>query len=420
MNKIIYASENPPTGLLNGVTTAVTNMRKALGLTDADYIYICPNKPKNKPQENVYELPSLGLSARWIPSWLATIDEGYRFALPYSFPLLGKAINRRLTSYLKNIQPCYPHIQGTQLTGEQVAMACLKANIPYILTLHTYDEHYLDDRIHISLLRNFMKKNQAKRSRYVADHAATVTCASLWYEKRYRDFTGYTGKIIIIPSIVWPFDLMNSQEKELEEHNFRTNELPSESRHRPLIGAFGRKSPEKNLDFAIEIMAQINLLCNNKKVIKEKRPLLVVIGPGAQGYEDLLKKLATKKEVINDILFLPAKPNEQLLKVSQFITVQIFTSLTETQGLIRVEAQLAQSVPLVMENTALAENLDNPKLILPPQPQIWASTILKLLDDPHHLRETARKQRDIALKQNDPNTYKRRLMELYQNIQNKL
>lgn len=414
MTRILYASENQHAGMKNGVTTAVSNMQRALGLVEGeDYVYVCPSNPAKPAPPHVRELPAYSLSSKWIPEWVATIDEGYRFAIPASAPLAGPLINAQLTNWMRSTGPYIVHIQGTQLVSDHVAQACVKLGIPYGLTLHTYDKQYLDDRVHLKPLREMMKRSQAKRSIWIANHATWVSCASTWYEKRFRKFTGFQGKIIIMPSIVWPFDVLSEPELDHLESQFRQSELPSATSSRPLIGCFGRKSPEKNLEFAVGVMSQLKELY---QAHRDTLPLLVFIGPEAKCYDAKLLQLARSLGVEHDIILLGRKDNHDLIKLAQACGVLIFPSQTETQGLVRVEAQLAQAVPLVPIDTALAENLDDDSLILPMDPQIWANRLYELYHDARQRHVIATHQRKVALVQNDPHAYAERLRALYARI----
>lgn len=414
---VVICSENPnpDRGVINGVTTATSNMQKSINLCDDNKwqsIYICPRYPGTNASKNVWELPSIDIS-KWVPSFVATVDKGYRIAYPYAAPF-GKKVCDRIAERLSITRPCCVHLQGTHQASEQTAYACLKIGLTYGLTLHTYDEKYIDQRTHISPIATAMKAAHATRSQFIANHAAWVTCPTEWYADKFREFTSFTGKIIICPSIVWPIDTMNDESRLVYEQQFR-EKLPKHLQKRPLIGCFGRQSPEKNLELAIDMMSELYIIYNSTRSL-HKVPALVFIGPGNESYRNQLKEQAKQLGISLYIVWLDGQPYEEMIKLHQIFPHQFFPAKLESQGLMRVEAQMCKSLACMLENNALSEGYDEPSLIAKDSASDCAKALFYTLNNPGRNDEIRERQKIIAYKQNNPLVYGNKLLELYSQL----
>ncbi len=98
----------------------------------------------------------------------------------------------------------------------------------------------------------------------------------------------------------------------------------------------GRVAKEKNIDFLIEMMPDL--------VRKNDRFRLLVVGDGPQRpeLENYAKSLGVKKHVV----FAGYMPREQMADIYHSADVFVFSSLTETQGLVVLEA-MAAGLPVV-------------------------------------------------------------------------
>ena len=99
----------------------------------------------------------------------------------------------------------------------------------------------------------------------------------------------------------------------------------------------GRLTKEKNLPFLIETF----------RIIKDKMPRTTLVLTAQGPLEDELKALCRQLELSSqDVVFTGAVPYDTLVNVYHSADLFVFSSLTETQGLVLTEA-MACGLPVV-------------------------------------------------------------------------
>ena len=151
----------------------------------------------------------------------------------------------------------------------------------------------------------------------------------------------------------------------------------------------GRLGPEKNVEFLIEMLP---------KVLKEKDALLVIAGDGKE--KNNLEKLARKLGLEDKILFLGFLSRKETIKAFVASDIFVFSSLTDTQGLVLSEAAAA-SKPIVLLRdpglTPLASENNNAFLSSKDKGE-FAEYVLKLLRDKNLYDRMALNSQDLARK----------------------
>lgn len=182
----------------------------------------------------------------------------------------------------------------------------------------------------------------------------------------------------------------------LEEHSFVPGDGAGfRSRYgiaadRPVLLFVGRVAHEKNIGFLLRMAAEV----------RRERPdvLLVIAGEGPA--LDRLRSEAQALGLQDNTLFIGYLDRKtELNDCYRAADIFVFSSLTETQGLVLLEA-MAQGVPVVaiaeMGTKSILREGEG-ALIAPQDEEVFAGRVLSLLLNPEYRRALGKKARGYAL-----------------------
>jgi glycosyltransferase involved in cell wall biosynthesis len=216
--------------------------------------------------------------------------------------------------------PFVAHYAGLRLARE--------LNVPCIETYHTFFEDYLHHYLPWvpKLIARGIARTISKRQCNAVDAIVAPSAPMLSVLRAY----GVRATAEVIPT-----GLQEHSFKDADGTAFRTKyDIPLE---RPMLLFVGRVAFEKNISFLLEMT----------KVLIEKHPdaLLVVAGQGPA--EKSLHQLAVDLGLDHNIKFIGyLDRNTELNACYQAADIFVFSSKSETQGLVLLEA-MAQGTPVV-------------------------------------------------------------------------
>jgi glycosyltransferase involved in cell wall biosynthesis len=228
----------------------------------------------------------------------------------------------------KNIQ--IVHVHHPFWMGKKGLSLAKISNCPLVLTYHTRLEKYahyvpLNSRIFKNVLSHLIIKNFAKK----CDLIVAPTLAA----KDYLRNIGVKTQIEVIPTGV-DFGLYEDvNEKEIIDldNTYRTRKGEF------ILISVSRLSKEKNLYFLIDGIAHL-------KDITQVPFKLLIVGDGEE--KVALEKYVQAKRLKSDIIFTGLANPSTISKYYIFSDLFVFTSTTETQGLVLLEA-MAGGDPVV-------------------------------------------------------------------------
>jgi len=140
-----------------------------------------------------------------------------------------------------------------------------------------------------------------------------------------------------------------------------------------VIGHVGRLAPEKNLDFLLSSVIEFMQRGDKTSVF-----VVVGSGPAEQSIKDTFKKHRLQKRLV----LAGTQQGEDLISAFSAFNVFVFSSTSETQGMVLAEA-LAASVPLVaLEANGVREVLQdgvNGYLVTEPSTSLFADSIERVV-----------------------------------------
>ncbi len=358
--------------VINGVVRSIMLYRK--GLMDACHfvgVFVPDARNYEDEQPFIFRYPAIPLPTQ----------------LNYSFPVVTAP---HITWMVPRLKLDIVHAHHPIIVGVEARRFSEELDIPLVFTFHTmYHEytHYflgMDNEIVKQIVRRVVR-DYANRADYIIAPSPAVVDLLPSY--------GIHKPVEILPT---PVDLDQFKPRE---------KPPLSDPNRIRLIYVGRVAKEKNLDFLLRVFQRV--------AARDPRVELRVVGGGPSLEE--LKKLASGLGIDHRIEFTNMVPFEQVVDELNRADLFVFSSTTETQGLVVLEA-MAAGLPLVLvESKALTYfvNPDKDCIVVPEDEEAMASAILALINNPDRLRAMGRAARQNAEKYSIP-TLTSRLVDVYQ------
>lgn len=298
---------------VNGVSTSINTFRQYLRQLGHEVHLVCPayhDGPHDNDDAHIYRIPSVKVP----------MDPEDRL-------MRTKYITRMLAKFrAENVDVV--HIQ-TPFLAHRVGVKIANAlGVPKVETYHTYFEEYFYHYIKFlpsSLLKRAARSLTMRQSNQL-DAMIVPSNAMLTVLRNY----GVDTPIEIIPT---GLDMNKFQSGD--GRRFRDQHgIPQ---HRPTLVHVGRVAFEKNIDFLLHVLNEI----------KKDMPDILMIIAGEGPAKPHLQQLVNRLNLQNQVMFVGYLSRaDALLDCYKAGDVFVFSSRTETQGLVLLEA-MALGVPVV-------------------------------------------------------------------------
>jgi glycosyltransferase involved in cell wall biosynthesis len=227
---------------------------------------------------------------------------------------------------------------------------------PLFFTYHTKFEDYLH---YLPVNRRITKPQTLWLSRQFSNQCDRVIAPSQGTEELLRSYA-ITAPIEVLPGGV-----------DLERFG-PTDEVPAlirESRPGPVLLSVGRLGKEKNLEFLLDAFGII--------AATAPRARLILVGDGPHRVE--LERRVAASPYANQVSFSGALEQSQLGAYYRNADALVFSSLTETQGLVLVEA-LAHGLPVVAVDCPVTREtvLGDAGILVPEHTELFARAALDM------------------------------------------
>ena len=273
--------------------------------------------------------------------------------------------------------------------------------IPLVYTHHThypeYAKFYLKERIITPLLARYF-------SAWFANQAQAILVPS-YKMKRFLIEYGVkkTKPIYTLPTGVNLKIFKKSKEGFLKIR--KKLKIPFGSRVLLFVGRMGE---EKNPSFLLYSMEEI--------LKKFENIFLLMVGDGP--ILEKLKNLALKLKIEKNVIFTGAVPHSEIPHYYQAADIFVFSSQTETQGIVILEA-IASGLPVVaLKDEAFKEMVIENKngfLIKKASPKNFAKKVLEVLKNPSLYKKFSLNSQKVASSFSEENQAKK-LIKIYKGL----
>ena len=338
---------------INGVSTSIQTFREELIAAGHQVTLVVPEYPtKYTREDGIIRIPSRGV----------LFD-------PEDRMMVYKKIIKQIPE-LKKLAIDLVHIHTpfvAHYAGVQIARSL---NVRCVVTYHTYFEEYLYHYIPI-LPKRFLKFLARNFSASQCKQMDGIIVPSTAMQKTLEEY-GVSAPKHIIPTGIHPQKFRQGNAAQfLERHSIPSN--------RPTLLNVSRIAFEKNIDVLLHALQQIK--------IEIPDVILVLAGEGPA--KKALQKLADKLGLAEHVYFVGYLDRDStLIDCYRCADIFVFSSCTETQGLVLLEA-MAAGTPVVSvaemgtrdivmgcQAAMVAENCS----------QHFAEQITSLLQNPKHLK----------------------------------
>lgn len=293
----------------SGVVTSISTFKEELiGLGHQIYIF-APSYPNFYEEEDkVYRFFSL-------PS---PTNRDFTLAIP---------VHPGLNLTVKKLNLDLIHVHSPFTMGRVGLHYARKYKIPILFTYHTMYDQYIH---YVPVAQDLAKEVTIKYSNNFCNHCNHIIVPSSEVKDMLDNYQIRTP-ISVIPTGV-PVERLKNGERNWLQENYK---IPANNQ---VLLFVGRLTKEKNLEFLIQAFKKV------KEVLPDTTLVLTAQGP----LEADLKELAVKLELSlsTDVIFTGALPFESLVNVYHSADLFVFSSVTETQGLVLIEA-MAAGLPVV-------------------------------------------------------------------------
>jgi 1,2-diacylglycerol 3-alpha-glucosyltransferase len=301
---------------VNGVSTSIDTFRRDLAALGHEVVLVAPSYSGASGNLDETADPSIHrVPARAVPR-----DPEDRIMSFGGLRRALAALTRRRFDVVHVHTPFLAHYAGLRFAREQ--------GTPVVATYHTLFEEYLHH--YVPLLSRKITGGLARRfSRSQCNQLDAVIAPSHAMQQALLEY-GITQRIEILPT-----GLPAERFQAGDGNAFRRRH--GLERERPLLLFVGRAAHEKNIGFLLEMMLELRSL----------RPdaLLLIAGEGPAAHS--LRAQATRLGLDGRVRFLGYfDRGGELQDCYNAADLFVFSSLTETQGLVLLEA-MAQGVPVV-------------------------------------------------------------------------
>ena len=349
---------------INGVSTSIHTLRQQLAAQGHRVHLLAPD----------YYSPSEDES--WItrvPSHYLMFDPEDRL-MRYGKALAMSADLRHEDYDILHVHtPFAAHYLGLRLSR--------RLGIPCVETYHTFFEDYMHHYLPI-LPKPLLRMLARRLSRSQCNAMDAVVAPSQPMLDALRSY-GVKSHAEVIPT-------------GLQEHSFVPGDGSGFRRRygiapeRPVMLFVGRVAHEKNIGFLLRMALQV----------KHSRPDILLVLAGEGPALEQLRKEARALGLQDNTLFLGYLDRKtELNDCYRMADVFVFSSLTETQGLVLLEA-MAQGVPVVAIAEMGTKSIlfeGKGALVAPQDEKRFAERVLGLLANPEHGRALGEKAHGYAL-----------------------
>ena len=275
------------------------------------------------------------------------------------------------------------HVHHPMLIGKMAAYLSAKYRVPLVYTYHTRYEQYAHYVLPGKVLNH--RKTVCVTEKLIAGYITHFLkkCHHVFVPgkgmKTYlTDKCNYDkDRISILPTGLSQNSFLIEKKKVQEIHK------KYEAENCPLFISVSRLAKEKNIPFMLKSISRFK-----EEYQKPFKMLLVGEGPD----KEMLRKQAINLGIGEEIVFTGKIPNAELKDYYGAADVFVFTSKSETQGIVLLEAFAAGTPAVCVEATGISDLLQDRKngLLVTEDTELFAHKLKQIVAEPELREKMAR------------------------------
>ncbi len=317
----------------NGVVASLDSLSETLRERGHEVVLVTPEMPGHREStRELVRVPSLPLPSR----------TEYRLTIPLM-------LHQRLERALENVAIVHAH--SPFVTGWMGMRYARRARVPLVFSYHTQYDRYVH---YVPFEARATRYATLEITQRFANAADAVIVPNAAMEAHVRGL-GVSSRFAVVPSGIDVERFAAGRPAP----RWREGVAPNER----LLLWVGRLAREKNLELLLDALARPEAGAGR----------LLVVGDGPERGQ--LERHAGRLGLATRVRFAGEVPRKDLAEVYASADLFVMTSLTETQGLVLVEA-LAAGLPIVAVDTPQTRDvLDGAGRLVPPEPAALAAAL---------------------------------------------
>lgn len=380
-----------------GVAGSVESFRKEFEkLGHKVYIFAPHWKGYKDENQNVFRYPSLDIE----------IKIKFPLAIPYS---------RKVSQVLKNLDLDIIHSQHPNLLGSAAMRWARKKNIPLVFTWHTlYDQYAHFVPFVPRKLAAWWAIRNARNYANQCDAVITPTPSVIEIIKNW----GVTNKnITAVPTGVEEKQFANPNQKSIrKKYNIKDSEI--------LLFVMTRLTAEKNIEFLVEAVADVLKKNNEIHPVKSRvagaalpqfnRVKFMICGEG--NLKNNLKKIVQDSGLADRVIFVGIVPDEEKKNYYAAGDIFVYSSKSETQGMILTEAMYSGLPIVAVRATGVQDIVEDSKtgFLVSENRQEFQEMVNKLISDSVLRKDFSEEAKKSAREKYTSSVCAKKMLEVYE------
>ncbi len=207
--------------------------------------------------------------------------------------------------------------------------------VPLFYTFHTLWDEYVEGYIPRHYGGDIVKAISKRMIRFYLKHADIIIVPTTRIESIARNDYEISSDLTILPTGI-SGNFVHVDNKELEAHKLGFFKKYPSLKNKRILLFVGRIAKEKNLDFLFDVFERL----------QKKADDIALLFIGGGPYLEELKENAHKRNLGDTVVFTGYVDRSELPYIYTLATIFTFSSKTETQGLVTIEAML-RGTPVV-------------------------------------------------------------------------
>ncbi len=333
---------------INGVVTSIRLTAEELTRRGHDVYVFAPDFSGTQTSEgNVIRYPSTGYPFKAIKEFQLT--KGF-----------GSIIQK-----MRKLEIDLIHSHDPGSMGLKAVPISRYLKIPHIHTYHTFWPDYVH---YVPLGSRYTKVTAEKFSALFCNRCEGIVAPTGKIRDALKQY-GTRVPIEIIPTGIRTEEFSDLGSRELHQRYT----IPD---NRKILVFAGRVVKEKNVPFLLDVLQTL------VKDMGKTGYHLILVGDGAARCE--LEEKARRKGLDGNITFTGFLPHREVMEIFHQSDLFVFASVTETQGLVLLEAMASGIPAVVVDALGIGDLMIDGKggFPVPPDTGVFARTVAELMENP--------------------------------------
>ncbi len=350
---------------IGGVPISVQRLTKGLSQRGCAVMIFAPSYGNSHPQEEGVSIYRCRTFCRGKIKW---------------FPI-SNVFCRELKEELARFRPDIVHVHHPYWLSSRGRQLARRSGVPVVFTYHTRHDKYVHNvPLPGTVVKKFLAHYLTKRFSNRCDAVIAPGLSTEEYLRRLGIFT----MVATIPTGINIRDYSLWSHNEVQEYRQQYA-----AKDELLLICVCRLAREKNVDFMIDGLARVR-----EKTAEPFRCIIVGDGPERSRLEERVADAGLGERVI----FTGTMGQDEVIKAYLASDLFVFSSLTETQGMVLLEA-MAGGCPVVAISASgvydvVEDGFNGFKI--PANINSWADSVVRLLEDRDLRRTLSENSREYA------------------------